>query len=199
MKKQYEIFCNKFVETYNATQSALEAGYSKYNAKKQGYRLLQKTEIQKRIEELKNELNIDIEKYYNANKIIEKHIKIAHADLSDFAMWGVKNNRYSKGEIYLKPKVNSDNTDCEAVKRVKYSKKDGFEIELHDPDRSMTWLAKHFGKDREFEFKKSITEQKHELDKQRLKIDEKVADQERIVIVDDINNRRERNKDNESE
>ena len=45
-------FCEEYVVDHNATQAAIRAGYSVNSAKEQGYRLLTKDHVQKRVTEL---------------------------------------------------------------------------------------------------------------------------------------------------
>lgn len=57
-----EKFCQAYVLYRNATESAKIAGYSDVSAHTQGHRLVQRNDIQERIEELEKELetNIDV-------------------------------------------------------------------------------------------------------------------------------------------
>ena len=50
--QRYERFCIEYVKTLNATQSAIEAGYSKKTARVKGSQLLTIVSIQNRIQEL---------------------------------------------------------------------------------------------------------------------------------------------------
>ncbi len=52
MKPSQENFCQYYVDSGNATKSAIEAGYSKRSAYSQGQRLLKNDVIQQRLEEL---------------------------------------------------------------------------------------------------------------------------------------------------
>ena len=53
---KHERFSQAYVLHRNATEAAKTAGYSARSANNQGYRLLQKEEIQERISDLENEL-----------------------------------------------------------------------------------------------------------------------------------------------
>ena len=62
LNNKQETFCQSFIFCHNATEAAIIAGYSKYAAANQGYRLLQRNDIKKRI------LDIDPDtKYYDTN------------------------------------------------------------------------------------------------------------------------------------
>jgi phage terminase small subunit len=74
LKERQEKFCQSYLINRNATQSAIAAGYSEKSAHNQGWRLLQEPVIQKRLEELEQEYNTDVdviselEKQYEAAK-----------------------------------------------------------------------------------------------------------------------------------
>ncbi len=61
LKEKKEKFCQNYILHNNATRAAKDAGYSEASAYNQGYRLLQETSIQERIEELRNEMSTDID------------------------------------------------------------------------------------------------------------------------------------------
>ena len=58
MTARQERFCQEFIASGNATQSAIKAGYSDKNAKTQGARLLM-DEVKQRIKELQTEIKND--------------------------------------------------------------------------------------------------------------------------------------------
>ena len=57
LKERQEKFCQAYLISRNATSAAKEAGYSERSAYNQGYELLKKPEVQRRIEELEEEIN----------------------------------------------------------------------------------------------------------------------------------------------
>ncbi len=56
LKPAYETFCQSYVIYPNATEAAREAGYAFEHASQQGYRLLRKAAIARRIAEVRAEL-----------------------------------------------------------------------------------------------------------------------------------------------
>lgn len=50
-KEKYDLFVDYYLESFNATQSAIKAGYSKNTAGQQGYRLLKNVYIHQKIQE----------------------------------------------------------------------------------------------------------------------------------------------------
>lgn len=75
LKEKQEKFCQAYLISRNATSAAKEAGYSDRSAYNQGYTLLQRPDIQQRLEELEEEYNTDVdviselEKQYEQAKI----------------------------------------------------------------------------------------------------------------------------------
>ena len=75
LKERQEKFCQAYLISRNATSAAKEAGYSERSAYNQGYELLKKPEVQRRLEELEEEYNTDVdvvselEKQYEQAKV----------------------------------------------------------------------------------------------------------------------------------
>ncbi len=55
MNERQKLFCEYYINTFNATSSAIKAGYSKKTARSLGQRLLTNVDIQKHIQELREE------------------------------------------------------------------------------------------------------------------------------------------------
>ena len=74
LNKRMEKFCQSYLISKNATQSAISAGYSERSAHNQGWRLLKEPQIVERLAELESEYNTDVdvitelEKQYEAAK-----------------------------------------------------------------------------------------------------------------------------------
>lgn len=81
-----KLFCLYYIKNRNATQSAINAGYSPKTAAQIGYQLLHNPLVRDQIKKYKKltaeELLVD------AMDVLEKYIKIAFADMTDFANWG---------------------------------------------------------------------------------------------------------------
>ena len=87
MRTKWELFSRKFVETLNATESAIFAGYSEKTAYSQGSRLLKNAEIQARIQELIEESKLD------AEAVLVSLGKMARGELP------TKTTKYKDGDI----------------------------------------------------------------------------------------------------
>ena len=74
-------FCRAYVKDFNATKSALTAGYSKNSAMQQGHELLDKTLVRKEIEKYigRADNNVDLKR----EMIITKTTDMMNADILD--------------------------------------------------------------------------------------------------------------------
>jgi len=88
LTEKQRLFCLYYIKNFNATQAAIKAGYTDKYPGEMGYQLLQKptlrTEI-KRLKELKRQ-SIMI----NEDDIVERYMRIAFADMTDFAEFGTE-------------------------------------------------------------------------------------------------------------
>lgn len=131
MNERETKFCEYYSECLNAKQSALKAGYSPKSARNEGYRLLKKEKIQKRV----NELSEVVQAKIKIENIINKHIEIAMADIGDFVEWG---NRNGKNFLIVKDSKKLDTSLVAEVSRGK----DGLKIKLKDSHKSLEYLDK---------------------------------------------------------
>jgi phage terminase small subunit len=61
LSKQMEIFCQHYVLSRNATESAKQAGYSEKAASNQGSRLLRREDVKTRVEELEETFTTEVD------------------------------------------------------------------------------------------------------------------------------------------
>ena len=74
-------FCREYVKDFNATKSALTAGYSKNSAMQQGHELLEKTLVREEIEKFVNRADNDVDKI--RKEIVDKTRAMMNADILD--------------------------------------------------------------------------------------------------------------------
>jgi len=79
-------FAHHFLETNNATESALKAGYSEKSARSMGSRLLTNRNVQKILSEMRKELEAKCRK--SREDWIEELENLAFSRMSDVATWG---------------------------------------------------------------------------------------------------------------
>lgn len=122
------LFCLYYVRYFNATKSAVKAGYSSDTAMEQGYQLLQKTSVRDEIQRLKqNRLNREL---LSEDDIFQKYIDIAFADMNDFA-------EISEGMVHVK-------TDLDGTILSELSDTaNGVKVKLADRMKALQWLSDH--------------------------------------------------------
>ena len=77
-----ERFCREYIKDLNATQAAIRAGYSKKTAGSTGTENLQKPEIKKKIDKLKEARAKKTD--FGANEVLSELKKLATSNLGDF-------------------------------------------------------------------------------------------------------------------
>lgn len=149
------IFVLEYLRTFNATQAAIAAGYSKKTAYAIGWENLRKPEIQAAIKQAKkqftDELGLDIK------RIIAEWMKIAFADIGDYVNFGNRDfpRHNKKGEPLLDEDgkqltgtqnfvnlVNSGELDTSIISEVKEGK-DGFGVKLYNKIEALKQLEKY--------------------------------------------------------
>ncbi|ODA09226.1 terminase small subunit [Paenibacillus polymyxa] len=150
------MFTYEYLRDFNATRSAIAAGYSKKTAYQIGFALLKKVEIQNIIRQHKESM-ID-EVGLNAQRVLMEYMKIAFADITDYVEFGQKEEdvlglegepvfdsetgetkKYRYNYVSFK---NSDEIDGTLVSEVKQGK-DGVSVKLHDKTKALDVLTKY--------------------------------------------------------
>lgn len=149
------IFVLEYLRTFNATQAAIAAGYSKKTAYAIGWENLRKPEIQTAIkrakEQFTEELGLDVK------RIIAEWMKLAFADTGDYVNFGSREFplQTKKGDPVLDKDgnqltgtqnfvnlVNSDVIDTSVISEVKEGK-DGFSVKLYNKIEALKQLEKY--------------------------------------------------------
>lgn len=140
LTEKQRLFCVYYVKSFNATKSAIKAGYSRKTAEQIGYQLLQKTSVKSEIQKLKqNKLNRVM---LSEDDIFQKYIDIAFADITDYLQFGSKEvegeyGPYTMSSVNLK---DSDEVDGTLISEVSQGK-DGIKLKLQDKMKALQWLA----------------------------------------------------------
>jgi len=141
-----EKFCWEWHKDFNATQSAIRAGYSKKTAHQSGYENIKKPEILARIQEIREEL---IERSgVTPAMILAEYAKIAFAEIDDYVDFNSEEYLNSRGEtkvknfIKLKDSKEIKKSKLGAIQSVK-QEKDGASIKLHNKQSALDKLAQY--------------------------------------------------------
>lgn len=151
------LFCVFYIKSFNATMSAIKAGYSKHSAHVQGSRLLSNDNVATEIRRLKSEMQQGI--FIDAMDVLNKYIQIAFADITDYVYFGsIEREQINSetGKVMLdsnfKPITykesyvdfkNADEVDGTLITEIKEGK-DGISVKLADKMRALDMLSKYF-------------------------------------------------------
>ena len=148
-----EVFCREYIESLNATKSAIAAGYSKKTAQVIGSENLSKPIIQERLQVLMRSRFKDIE--ISGEAAVATMGAMAFTDLGEIITWD------DEGYAHVKPSDQLNKRQSAAIKKVKFDthydkeceRHTKVEIELHDKLKATQIIGQHFGK---FQTKVSI-------------------------------------------
>lgn len=157
-------FCLYYIQSFNGTQSAIKAGYSKQSAFVEASRLLKDDKVKEYLNKLKSELSND--DYLDAKRLLDKHKQIAFADVKDYTEFrkvptvvGInKENGEPIVEDVFDVRVKDDSqVDGTLIKKISMGKY-GPILELEDRSKSLEFLSKYHSLDPSFEIARKNSE-----------------------------------------
>ncbi len=183
------LFCLHYVKTFNATQSAIKAGYAQESAHVEGSRLLRNAKVAAHIKEIKQSMTDTL--FLDAMDVLRKYAEIAFSDITDYLVFGKKEVQAmgafgpledEKGNPIMKEVNYVDFKESTAVDGTIISEakqgKDGVAIKLADKMKALDKLDKYFEllpdnyKRRVEEEKVALQREKLELDKAKANVDD---------------------------
>ncbi|MGL5427759.1 MAG: terminase small subunit [Cetobacterium sp.] len=143
-------FCVYYMQSFNATQSAIKAGYSKDSAMEQGCRLLRNIKVKEYLTELKE--NYEYDDFLTTKMLLERHKKIAFSDYKEFVN--------SDGEVTDLSNVDGTLIRKITTKRSASTTGNSYSstLELEDRSKSLDFLNKFYGVDPVFQLAKERIE-----------------------------------------
>lgn len=169
------LFCDYYIRTFNATQSAIKAGYSKNTAYAIGYENLKKPQVKAYLEKLRDAYTEDI--YLDTKRLLERHRQIAFYDINDYVNDDGTLKDLSECDGSLIRKVSAEKTNIEQISEIGEEKKTKTKeviktnFELEDRSKSLIFLTKFYGLDPDTN-----------IAKQRLEIERKKVEGEKNKI-----------------
>ena len=156
LTEKQKLFCFFYVKSYNATQSAIKAGYTAKYPSEIGWQLLQIPKVRDEIQRLKNIKRRSI--MISEDDIVERYMRIAFADMNDFADFGTEeypavdehghNMIDGNGSVktrkrdYLEFKDSND-VDGGLICEISLGRS-GMKVKLEDRQKALRWLADYF-------------------------------------------------------
>ncbi|MEH7342742.1 terminase small subunit [Bacillus sp. JJ1532] len=170
LTERQRLFCLYYVKSFNATQSAINAGYVPVSAHVEGSRLLRNAKVAAEIKRIKQAMTSEL--YIEAMDVLNKYIKIAFSDITDFLTFGQKmvpvigmmgpvqdeDGRQVMEEVNYVDFKESGVVDGTIISEVKQGK-DGVSIKLEDRMKALDKLSLYFDLFPD-KFKRQIEEEK---------------------------------------
>lgn len=157
LTEKQRLFCLYYIKSFNATQAAIKAGYAHDSAHVEGSRLLRNVKVAGEIRRLKGVVQEEL--FIDAMDVLERYIKIAFADMTDFVDFGAKEipildkeTGEQKYDDEGKPMVrtisyldfkNSNQVDGGLICEISQGKQ-GMKIKLEDRQKALDKLAEYF-------------------------------------------------------
>ena len=168
LTEKQRLFCLYYIKSFNATMSAIKAGYAAESAHVTGSDLLRHPKVGAEIRRLKGKMQEEL--FVDAMDVLNKYIKIAFADMNDFVEFGTKDvffadeygNVVKHKDSYLNYKDSSE-VDGTLICEIKKGKQ-GMSIKLEDRQKALDKLAMYFDLFPD-KFKRRIQEEELELKK----------------------------------
>ncbi|MDQ0412711.1 terminase small subunit [Mesobacillus stamsii] len=195
LTEKQRIFCLYYVRTFNATQSAINAGYSSVTAHVQGSRLLTNVKVREEIKRIKQAMTNEL--FIEAVDVLNKYIKIAFSDITDYLTFGQREvpvmsafgpvldeegNQVYKEVNYVDFK-DAGFVDGTIISEVKQGK-DGVSIKLEDRKWALDKLDRYFDILPD-QFKRKVEEEKLKLAREKLEFEKLKATGEDGETEDD--------------
>ena len=172
LTEKQRLFCLYYIKNFNATQAAIKAGYSPESAHVEGCRLLKNAKVKAEIRRLKGKMQEEI--FIDAMDVLNKYIKIAFSDITDFVTFGQKEVQVMGPFGPVTKIVNfvdlkeSNEVDGTIITEVSQGR-DGVKVKLADKMKALEKLELYFDLFPD-KFKRRIEEEKLRIEEQRLKM-----------------------------
>jgi phage terminase small subunit len=181
LTEKQRLFCLYYIKCFNATQSAIKAGYAPESAHAEGSRLLRNVKVKSYIRELKGKMTDSL--FIDAMDVLNKYIQIAFADITDYLTFGQREipvmsmfgpMKDDDGNIITKM-VNyvdfeeSNLVDGTIISEVKQGK-DGVSIKFDDRIKALDKLSQYFDLFPD-NFKRKIEEEKIKQSREKLELE----------------------------
>ena len=181
-------FCLYFMQTKNAVQSYIKAYNASYtNACSNSHSLLINPKIQKELQKLR-EIKKTAITYMTADDVIEMHMKIAFADITDYVSFEsvsvpvisngkvikIENPKTGEEKVLTKKQNNVSIKNSEFVDGTIISEiggdEGGIRIKLADRMKSLQFLERYFDLNPNDRHRKAFDEAKLDIEKQKLEL-----------------------------
>lgn len=200
LNDRQRLFCMYYLKSYNQTMAAIKAGYAKDRAHITGSELVRNSKVAAEIRRIKSEQRKNI--FIDSMDIIDKYIKIAFADVTDYLTFGQERvqlmgqfgpvtddngNPVMYDRDYVRPNESTD-VDGTLITSIKQGR-DGISIQLANKMEALKFLSNHLDLLNDREIKQLQAEKlRYEVDAIKKADSKKTAN---ITIVDEWSEKNE--------
>lgn len=187
LTEKQRLFCLYYIKSFNGTMAAIKAGYAADSAHVEASRQLRKAKVGAEIKRLKGQMRSEL--FIDAMDVLNKYVKIAFADITDYAVFGKKEVEVmgmygpvkdEEGNVVTK-EINyvdfkeSAVVDGSIITEVKQGK-DGVSVKLADKMKALDKLAEYFDLFPD-KFKREVEREKLKAKQEEVEIKRKEAEQ----------------------
>lgn len=137
------LFCHYYMQSFNAYQAAIKAGYSEKSAYQIGYQLLQKTSVKAYLKNLKEQQKSEL--FISQEWVLNRHAQIANSNINDYITPDGTLKKNTDGTLIKKIIVKISRSEFEGS----YKESSTVSIELEDRKESLKFLTKYLGLEKE--------------------------------------------------
>ena len=142
------LFCHYYMQSFNAYQAAIKAGYSENYARVDIYRLLEKPSIKLYLNKLKEQQKSEF--LLSQERILNRHSQIAFSDINDYINADGTLKENTDGTLIKKITIKTSKVEIEGA----YKENSTVSIELEDRKDSLKFLTKYLNLDSTLEVEK---------------------------------------------
>lgn len=142
------LFCYYYMQSFNAAQAAIKAGYSENYARSRVYDMLANVSIKLYLNKLKEQQKSEF--LLSQERILNRHSQIAFSDINDYINADGTLKENTDGTLIKKITVKTSKVEIEGA----YKENSTVSIELEDRKDSLKFLTKYLNLDSTLEVEK---------------------------------------------
>lgn len=132
------IFCKEWINHFNASRAAVDAGYSENTKAEIGYENLRKPHIRKEIKALLADRVANLE--LTSVRVGKEIAAIAYARLCDVGQWDGEGNLILAPSCLIPDEIQPA---IQSIKKIKTAEGERLEIKMHSKEKALEMIAKH--------------------------------------------------------
>ena len=137
------LFCHYYMQSFNAYQAAIKAGYSESYAQGRVYDMLGNVRVKAYLNQLKEQQKSEF--LLSQERILNRHSQIAFSDINDYINADGTLKENTDGTLIKKITVKTSRSEFEGS----YKESSTVSIELEDRKESLKFLTKYLGLEKE--------------------------------------------------